>query len=478
MKKTHWLRNTLITLLICGMVGLILSVVLFFKVDPSRISASSSVEFTFNGAAEGIAPNGLRYDLGAFVSDEVLNAALSDTSFSEKYTASQLKADLIISGVYPKDIVNQMTGYESLISGDASKVAIADFHATLYKVTLYNDFDPGISQADLERILAAIMTNFQVRFKQVYALTLSSDSVFLENLSDYDYPQQLELLEESIDRYSAFAEQMAEEHADFLLNGEGFADIAAKYTMLKSGDLDRISGLVTMNALSKDQERIVAQYENRIRQIDNELVNLSQEAKDTEKLINSYAKDDIIMVVTSETLRSVNGNITKTYDELVTRKQEIEDSIADKNKELTEVKLKLRDITGDAKAGDEAAGVLTDDAEQNGNDIESGELTEEILTLSEEEKQVLIATVEKNIAAFLNKLKALTSQFRTFLQAYTDQEMNGSTIAITAVKYDAPRLLSGNFIKYAIKTTGPFCALGLMVCLVGIIISRRKEEKQ
>ena len=30
MKKTHWLRNTLLILLACGIVGLVLSAVLFF----------------------------------------------------------------------------------------------------------------------------------------------------------------------------------------------------------------------------------------------------------------------------------------------------------------------------------------------------------------------------------------------------------------------------------------------------------------
>jgi uncharacterized membrane protein len=41
-----------------------------------------------------------------------------------------------------------------------------------------------------------------------------------------------------------------------------------------------------------------------------------------------------------------------------------------------------------------------------------------------------------------------------------------------------PSLLSGEFAVRMIKTAGPLCAVGFMVCMVLLIISRRKEEKQ
>ena len=83
MKKTHWLRNTLITLIACGIAGLILAVILF-NANPERTGVSSSIEFSFEGAAEGTAPNGLRYDLNSLTSDEVLNAALEEARLADK----------------------------------------------------------------------------------------------------------------------------------------------------------------------------------------------------------------------------------------------------------------------------------------------------------------------------------------------------------------------------------------------------------
>ena len=125
--KKHWLQVFLLTIVACGIAGLILAVILF-NANPGRTGATSSIEFRFDGAADGLAPNGLRYDLNNLTSDEVLNAALEATGLAGKYTAEQLRENILVSGVYPKDIINQMTGYESLLTGDAGKVSAADYH--------------------------------------------------------------------------------------------------------------------------------------------------------------------------------------------------------------------------------------------------------------------------------------------------------------------------------------------------------------
>ena len=75
-KKTHWLRNTLIVLIACGVASMILAAVLFIS-DSGRTSASTTIQFSFDGAAEGKGPDGYAFDLSGFTSDEVLDTALS-----------------------------------------------------------------------------------------------------------------------------------------------------------------------------------------------------------------------------------------------------------------------------------------------------------------------------------------------------------------------------------------------------------------
>ena len=476
MKKTHWFRNTLITLVACGIAGLILAVILF-SADPGRTGASSSIEFRFDGAAEGLAPNDLRYDLNNLTSDEVLNAALEATGLAGKYTAEQLRENILVSGVYPKDIINQMTGYESLLTGDAGKVSAADYHATLYGITLYNDFDKNIARADLEKLLAAVMQEFRAVFEKTYSVFLSQDTLN-ETISGYDYPQQLELMEKAASRYETYASYMANEHPDFLKDGESFADIATKYNSLRTSDLQRLSGQVTMNALSVDQERIASQYENQIRILEISLKELQQEAEDIKALIAKYSRDDIIYVSTTGSLQQISGN-TATYDAMVAEQKSVENQIAASNKELEQLKLKLADIRGEeTAAADTQAETAKAETGEDSEADESGAEEPEAQLVSDEEREAQKAVVEKGIAAAMKKLTTYTDEFRAFLKAYSEQEMNDSTVAITAVRYSTPKLLSGAFIKQAIKTAGPFCVLGFIVCIICMIVGRVKEEKQ
>lgn len=462
MRKKHWLKITMITLAACAVAGLILSVILFYA-NPERTSASSSIQFSFNGAAEGIAPNGYRFDLSGFTSEETLTAALEDAELSGKYSTDQIRENLLVSGVYPENIVQEMTGYESLLTGDAGKISVADYHATLYSVTLYNDFDKSISRMDLEKLLTSIMTEFRAQFEKTYSYLLAEDSL-LENLESYDYPQQLELLLSAVSRYEAFAEQMAEDHPEFLVNGEGFGDIAMRYETLRTSDLERISGIVTMNALSQDQDRIVSQYENRIKVLQIQLKELEQEVKDTESLINQYSKDDIIYVSTVEALQQVSGDSTQTYDNLIKTRRAIEEKIANLNKELAQIQLKLADIHGETTA---EAEVTSDD-----------ETAVSVSTDSEEDYDEQKTMVEKNISMALNKLRAITESFSFTMTSYFEKEMNDNTLAIAKVEYDSPKLLSGAFVKQLIMAAGPVCVLGLMVCIVIMIISQRRVRKK
>ena len=98
--------------------------------------------------------------------------------------------------------------------------------------------------------------------------------------------------------------------------------------------------------------------------------------------------------------------------------------------------------------------------------------------LNQRELGALRSTVETKIKTLAKKRDEIVNDFTAMLEAYSAQEINERTVSATAAKYETPKLLSGAFIKTVLKTAGPICAVGFMVCLVLIIRSRRKEEKE
>lgn len=460
MKKTHWLRNTLIVLITCGLAGTVLAAILFNN-ENNRTYAASSIQFVFEGSAEGKAPNGYPFDLSGFTTDEVLDAALEASGLIGVYTADQLRENLTVTGIYPEKIAEQMTKYVSLLDANADNTAaVTDYHPTQYSVTLYNDFDKGISSGKLNELLGNILTAYRAYFAKTYAANLEQTNP-IANLPDYDYAQQMEAISESVDQQIRYAEEMKELAKDFRLNGKGFGDIVTRYQNLQS-DINRLNATITLNAVSKDRMRLQKRYEMEIRELQIQLDSLTEELKQVETQVNSYDKDGIIYVSANGSLNQVGSGASQTYDKLVEMRKKILDKIAETNAKITLNQARLDDMTGVAsnekKAGEEEDAAAVEQ-------------------LNRKELEALRQSVEEKISALTTKKDVIVNDFAAMLDAYSAQEINERTVSATAVKYKAPSLISGEFVKKVLKTAGPICAVGFMMCLVMIIRSRRKEEK-
>ena len=455
-KKTHWLRNTLIVLIICGLAGSALAAVQFLT-EKNAICASATIQFTFKGADEGTAPNGYRFDVSGISSDEVLEKALEATELAGTYTADQLRDNLNVMGVYPDRIVEQMTKYVSLLDEKAdNQAAVTDFHATQYSISLYNGFDNGISSGKLTGLLKEIIAAYRTYFAKTYAPRLEIDEP-IRDLQEYDYAQQLEAISGSVGQQGRYARKMAEVAPDFMLEQKGFGDIVVLYQNLEN-DINRLNAAITLNAVSKDKERLQENYKTEIRTQTILAESLTEELKRIEDQVNAYDKDGIIYVSASGRLQLVGNEESGTYDKLVAKRKEVTDRIADANAAIALYQTRLDDMTG--------TGTRTEEEEADAP-----------VEMNAAEAEALRLDTEERIEALKAKKKSVVSEFKTMLNAYSAQEINEKSVSATVVKYDAPSLLTGKFIYKAIFTAGPFCAIGFIACMALLVRARRKEEK-
>ena len=168
-KKTHWLRTTIIILLICCIAGLALTAKLFFD-NPSPTYAQATIEFTFEGAANGIAPNNTAFSIADIAGEDVLSVALEKAGMQNEYTVEQLQQSLVARGVYPNDMAKLVMNYESLLNFTANREMILTIlHPTTFNISLYSTFDEGISKAKLVELMKAIMEAYKEHFARVYA---------------------------------------------------------------------------------------------------------------------------------------------------------------------------------------------------------------------------------------------------------------------------------------------------------------------
>ncbi len=485
MKKKSWLKTTLCVLVACAILGTIVSAILFNGSKGNPI-AYASVEFSFDGAANGIAPNGYAFSADDIASDAVLNEALAAAGMADRYTAEQIRKQLKVSGVYPENIVQQMTSYESLLDFSANREVMAKvYHPTLYSVVLDGGFDKSVPKADLEKLLQCILTAYRSYFAGKYAVG-AQPAALPYDLEQYDYPQRLTLLKRSLQESADYAAELYEKNPSLRKDGAGFNDIAVRLNNLISSDLDKMNASMTINALTGKKERLKTQYQYSKETLENEYKKREDQKKNLTALIDSYKQDEEMYLSTANGATQIESNTTATYEELQKHLETVNNRIIAISSSVQRYIDLLSDL---GVSSDTAIGTEGTETEMTVSPVpdetETGETAlsvpdetpAETSVVSQEEYDRHVAELEQDIAGLVARREEIMASFSELIALYNGQQINDLTVAVSAVKYDAPSLLSGAFIKQTLKVAGPICAVGFMVCVILIIISRRKEEK-
>ena len=500
------LWRKVIYILVCAAVfGVVLSVILF-SLDKKPSSASARLQLTFDGAAEGIAPDGRLFDINELASEEIVTEALKAAGLDSRYSVDRIRQCLVVAGAYPEDIVNQTMSYESLLDFTTNRTLTAErFNPTLFTVKLNNSFDPKISQKDLESILKNILTVYKAKFAETYTQGIpTGNATFV--LSDYDYPQQLEILQQRLSIVSRYAQEMYEKEPTFMYHGVGFNDIVVRLNALTDSDIGRLNANLTLNALTKDPERLLTQYCFELRDLGNSLSKRRVQLSLLDKLVASYEKSEILYISTKDSLTKIDGDSTKTYDALVDIRRSVADDNTKLSSQIATYELKLSDLTGETVGNEEKGGTddntqtadgvdgtgeqVSDDGMQNGNDAgdddngNGDDDSDHIGTnVPETVKLDMTATaaqreaLEKEIEVLEEKSNVVIKDFSEIITAWNEQKINDTTVSVSSYHYDSQKLISSTFIKKTIMTAGPIFTLAMIFCLVMIIAAKSSEEK-
>ena len=539
--KTESKRNRIpklwlivICLMCCALViGIIKSFVTFFKVR-SEDSVSVTLQMSFDGSADGIAPNGYRFDVAEILSDEVLSAALKASSLDGKYTVEDIRKRVTVAGRYPADIVTQTMSYDSLLNFTANrKLTIDKFHPTQFTITLTNSAANRLTQAQMQSLLENIIAEYRTYFAEVSVMGRTDESKTFD-LANYDYAQQLEIIERRIRIMENYATEMYEKEPSFRSVDGGFNDIVVRLNNLINNDISRISAKLTLNALTKDPERLLSQYRYELKNLNNQLDAQSKVLNLVDRMVEAYEKADILYISTQDALTKIDGNSSKTYDKLVEIRKDIADSNTKLNSRKEDILLKLQDLLGGVDSNvvvnsnseflnreepqetgendDDSTDANTDgegNTDDNGetanngtsdngsgnngsgnNGTDNGNGTTDIDITSWTDEQIVEAlqkaaensagqreSLEKEINTLVARCDEVMNDFNKMLQDWNAEKVNNLTIEVGNYVYVRQGVISSAFIRNGIKRTGPFVALAMIISLIMIISANVKEEK-
>lgn len=498
-KSLPFWGKALIALVAVGVCGLILTVILFNK-DANPAYATAKLQLSFDGAASGIGPDGYDFDLRELTADDILLKALRNAGLDSRYTVDDVRKSLVVAGTYPEDMVGETMNYDSLLNFTASRTLTIDrFHPTTFEVKLYDTALKGIKKDEQQKLLNEILSVFKSNFALVHAEGVPSlGSEF--TLSDYDYPQQMTIIEEQLSAMAKYASEMYEKDPSFRYNNRGFNDVSVEVAKLLESDVERLNANITLSALTKDPERLLVQYEFEIRDMTSRLANQKKQQANLDALIDRYMKSDIVYIGAGDTVTRIDGNSSETYDALVDLRKEVAAKNTELSSKIAITKHKVEDILQQYKkgeAGDDAtdadadnnngaAGAANTNAANTGaNDADTDDtptLTpEEIAEIAKQEEaemQKKRDAFEKEVVNLTAKRDKIMAGFAEMVKAWNDSRINDLTVSVAPSEYKGQSIVSMAFVKKGIMTAGPLCMLALMGILVVVIARNSRKVKE
>jgi len=433
MKKHSPVKKLLVIcltmLIVSGLIGMIYAVIDFTVLNKNDRFASKSIEFTYEGAANGLTPTGEVFAIDGIENDVIIREVLEKLGYQDKYSIEAVKESILIKASFPSDVIDRIQQYNSLYDYSASRdVQQENYFPTIFTVCLYDGFDKSISKSGLEQMLNTLIDSYRSHFLSENVYVFDKDAFDnIITINDADYRYQIEILKQQITTLKTYSRELYDANIAFKYNGVNFNDLSLKCQAIEDNDLSGLEALIILNSYSKSPSRIRSQFQYQINLWNNELEQKKANLEQIDNLIANYQMDDILYVPVGDSYIRVDSNSTAVYEELTDQKQELTSRITVLNSNIKTYKQYIDDLNIGTAAGDS-----TDDL------------------------------VDK-IKAVNNKLTAVKDEFIQMVKAYNDSVITEDNIILGSTDYTSPSLFSFSFIKRIIKCAAPVCLSALLV---------------
>ena len=422
-------------------ISLAASIIDYKAINKQPSYSYETVQFNYDGASDGKDPNGNPFDAVSFLTDDIIEDALTTSGLS--YKVEDVRDNIIVTNVVPQNIVKEIDSYASVTDKEATQeITTKDYHPTKYRFALYQDLDKKLSKQQLNDFLSNIVDTYCNKFYTTYKKSFNDtvyDSIFVVN--DYDYTFQSQIYSNKIAVLMSYAASIYNEHTDFEVDDRTFYDIYLAGNQIANSYVNRINTLITLKSLSKDLPRLKSYYEYKIKNLEYDRTKYSSDLVVVSAQVTAYEKDSTIYVGTGENIVKIESNSSATYNALLAKQIELSNRIASIDTEIADYQAIL-------------------------DDIDHATSTQEDYDL-----------VEAYLTRLGTSFSALEDRFAEFVEQYNEAYLKDGT-SKTEVKYKSNSIFSASFIVHTVKVAAPIM-LTVMLGIAIYYLSReiRKQKK-
>ncbi|NLY18944.1 MAG: exopolysaccharide biosynthesis protein [Clostridiaceae bacterium] len=275
-------------------IALVLGGVGTYLMIPGSQSVVTIIEINYPGIENGKNPDGTEFDIRQLTSPYVIDRALKATGLnSTGIKPEEVRRNIDINPIVPNEIVQLA---ETMIKQGKEYVYYPSEFKISYKVNKAFSYNQGIALID------AVIDEYKKYFYALYSDVKTIENAIVSlDYTAYDYPDVVEVISTQIDGIMEFLVEKTEEDANFRSSGTSytFADLNRSFGILKTVDTSKLESIVNANTLTKDRDKLIKDYEYRVKRMELERAKKNSEAEEARKLMEEFKKEDLVLIPNS-----------------------------------------------------------------------------------------------------------------------------------------------------------------------------------
>ncbi|MSU00251.1 Wzz/FepE/Etk N-terminal domain-containing protein [Tissierella pigra] len=295
-------------------VTLVLSFGVSFYMKENSQRAKIIISLNFKGIESGLNPDGTKFDIQKIKSPTVLMPVIETLELNEEVTTDSIRRNINITPIVPNHIV-------TYIQKQREEGQDYTYFPNEFVVTLDVDKSKGITTQNVTEILDSIIDSYGDYFNDNYSEeAVLANAIGTIDYSSYDYPETSRVINNQISIMKSYLNTRIGEAPEFRSTRTGmtFADISKSLDIIDSVELNRMDSLIGAFNLTKNMEKLIINYEYRIKRDELEKNKKQSELSVAKGMMESYKRETNALLIPGMSTEGLEiDNSEKYYDKLV-----------------------------------------------------------------------------------------------------------------------------------------------------------------
>ena len=308
-----------IYVILLGLIAGLFIPTMIYTFKDKQDTGISILGFDYDGAEEGLAPDGKDLDISYFKSSYIVQNALSNVRLTKEVSAAQVQNNLTITGVLTDETKQQLEILNKLSNDKSSEYAklIQQFklkYRAQYIITIGSVFKEGnnkvkLPKSDLTDLLNALTSAYSTYFVETYQdKSLPNNYLRAIDVDTLDYLDILDEISESLEYLENYCDAKASLYSNFRsTDGVSFKDLSSTIETIRNVDIEFIYSYIYLNNVSKNPSIQLTNYKYQKREANLKLTEVNENINTIQNSIDNYKPDTIV-------ISSPDGSTVTTVD--------------------------------------------------------------------------------------------------------------------------------------------------------------------